>query len=407
MTRHVWIVLSVTVAACARAPVGTTSDAPLANQLDGQPPLRDGATIATVAPLHFAFAGTEQTMCSGRHGPPTLALAAQRALVGCVGEQNSGTPSQLIFATTAGQLVRAVPMSYTVAPLHDIRLTHQGSNFQALAPYECSPDGSWSAGQGWTCLDLHEYSDAGEQRWSWQFGQAGNNNQPVLTGPRDAKAGALSVAWVSFDNVYYRSIPAERTQTGPRDNNRLIGVDQQQTGALGQAKTSIVFDGASYAIFSVLGGHLYFSRVTANGTVEVAMRDLGVADTAAWGQLASVANGAFYYLVYNTGTAVQLSKLDHLGTVVQTVTVQGATYKRPQLVAAADHFYVLTQDASNCGYLTVYDQQLTVRSAGRLGGTTGRTMIAPTMANLGDTWMVVYNDATSGNVKAQPLTPMP
>ena len=59
------------------------------------------------------------------------------------------------------------------------------------------------------------------------------------------------------------------------------------------------------------------------------------------------------------------------------------------------------------GYLTVYDAGLAKLGGGLLGGGLGRTMVHPTLAVDGATWVVAYQDANPGNVKVQRLVPMP
>ncbi len=92
---------------------------------------------------------------------------------------------------------------------------------------------------------------------------------------------------------------------------------------------------------------------------------------------------------------------------MKTVVVQASAYTAPQLVAASNQLYVVTQDAGGRGYLTVFDPSLTKLAGQLIGGGLGRTMVHPTLAVDGASWVVAYTDADPGNVNVQLLTPQP
>jgi len=161
-------------------------------------------------------------------------------------------------------------------------------------------------------------------------------------------------------------------------------------------------------VFTVIGTHLYFSRVEAGDHVPVAMKDEGLAQSDTFnGEFAAVSAGGTYYVAYDNTTSTMLVNFDRNGDVVKSVVVQAGAYTQPQMVTSGGRFYVVTRDAGGRGYITVFDANLDKVSGSLIGGGLGRTMTWPTISVDGATWAIAYQDAQYGNVMVQKLAPQP
>lgn len=401
------LVSALVVTACSNHPPGSEqADAPpFPVDTDAPITLSDGALPDAMepppAPLNFAFTGAPQLMCDGLYQPPSLLLAPNRMVVGCLG--TGLYPSSVKFMTLeSAALGQGTLLTSSINGYQQVRLTEAGNKFQAITSYACEDDRSYRVGQGWSCLSIREFSETGDTLWNWQFGQDGHNGHPVLA---SATSGELQAAWVSYDSIYTRNIPTNRTQVGAANTSLRVGVDPTHSDARDSARSQIIADANGYAIFTMIGARLYFSRIEGNQPV-VAMKDVGIVYGDTRLELAVVGHGGNYYLAYNSATSVRIAKLNHDGDVVQSATIINEP-RQPQLLAAADRFYVLSQDGNGNAELTTLDLNLNVLASGLLGGAPGRFMYAPTLANVGNDWVVAYSDRRGlGSGFIQRLTPM-
>lgn len=365
-----------------------------------------GADAPVAPPTTFGFTGNELAICTGAYNAPTLLLADGRFVVGCLPQGSQNTTPEVKFYLDDTTLLADDDALLTSDGLYykTNRLSYYDRRFQVAYEYNCDDNGDWLVGWGWGCIDFREYNDTGHLLESLQFGQQGLNAHPVVAG-----SGAdLGVAWVSYDDAYFRRLGPDRTLTGGPGANLFLGPDPLHSDARDASRTQIAWDGAGYGVFTIIGTHMYFSRVEAQDHVPVAMKDLGAAFSETYdGELTAVSVGGTYYVAYDNLTSVVLTNFDRNGDVVKSVVVQAGAYKQPQMVAAGGRFYVVTVDAGGRGYLTVFDAALDQVSAGLLGGGLGRTMVYPRISNDGATWAIAYQDALYGNVKVQMLAPMP
>jgi hypothetical protein len=360
---------------------------------------------STIAPSGFDFDGPELVACDGSFHAPTLLLAENRMVVGCLPSGSQNTIPQVKFMTQTGTLLGQASLLTSDGYYYkESRLSYHDGKFQVIYEYNCDDNGSWLVGWGWGCIDLREYDDTGDLILSLQFGETGHNGHPVL----DANGSELGVGWVSYDDAYFRRIGAERELVGGRGANLLLGPDPLQSDARSAARTQIAWDGAGYGVFTIIGTRMYFSRVEMNDFVPVAMKDLGPAYSQTFsGEFSVVSVGGTYYVAYDDMTSVKLVNFDRNGDVVKAVVAQAGAYNQPQLVAANGRFYVVTEDAGGRGYLTVFDSSLTKIADGLLGGGLGRVMTYPVLASDGTAWTIAYQDMRAGKVKVQRLTPLP
>lgn len=362
--------------------------------------------IVTPPPTTFGFDGNEMSVCTGRYNAPTLLLADGRMVVGCLPQGSQNTTPEVKFMLDSGELLADDDALLTSDGYYykTNRLTFLDHRFQVVYEYNCDDNGSWLVGWGWGCIDFREYNDAGHLLESLQFGQQGLNAHPVVAG-----SGAdLGVAWVSYDDAYFRRLGSDRMLSGGPGNNLLLGPDPLHSDARSETRTQIAWDGEGYGVFTVIGTHLYFSRVETGDHVPVAMKDLGLAQSDTFsGEFSAVSVGGTYYVAYDNTTSTVLVNIDRNGDVVKSVVVQAGAYVQPQMVTSGGRFYVVTQDAGGRGYVTVFDANLDKVSGSLIGGSLGRTMIWPTISVDGATWAIAYQDAQDGNVKLQKLAPQP
>jgi hypothetical protein len=403
--KRVWLVV---VAACGHSSSGggnSPVDGAATTDTNVSADAATSIDAPTAAPTSFGFSGEELPVCDGSYHAPTLGLAAQRLVVGCLPAGSQTTTPIVKFMTEAGAPIGSTNLLTTDGLYYkESRITHEAGKFQVVYEYNCDDTGSWLVGWGWGCVDLREYDDNGDVLKSIQFGQSGLNAHPVLAAD---SAGEFGVAWVSYDDAYFRRIPADYSLPGGPSTNIFLGPDPLQTDSRSQTRTQIAWDGDGFGVFTIIGAHLYFSRIETGDHVEVSMKDLGAAYSDTFqGELAAVSIGGTYYVAYDDTMSVRLTNFDRNGDVVKTVVAQAGAYSAPQLVTSGNQLYVTTQDAGGRGYITVFDASLTKLAGGLIGGGLGRTMVHPTLAVDGATWIVAYTDSDPGNVKAQALTPL-
>jgi hypothetical protein len=366
----------------------------------------DGATgDAATPPSSFGFDGPERAICDGNFHAPTLVAADNRFVVGCRPSGPQNTIPQVKFLNQAGSPVGQVSLLTSDGAYYEkAQLSHHDGRFQVIYEYNCDDDGTWLVGWGWGCIELRELDDTGDQITALQFGETGHNGHPVL----DGHDSELGIGWVSYDDAYFRRLGPTRELVGGRDANLFLGPDPRTTDARSRARTQVAWDGAGYGVFSIIGTHMYFSRVEMSDHIAVAMKDLGVAYSETFdGEFTAVSVGGTYYVAYDDTTSVKLVNFDRNGGVVKSVVAQAGEYRHPQLIAAHGWFYVVTEDAGGRGYVTVFDSNLSKVTGGLLGGGLGRVMVHPRVAVDGATWVVAYQAAQLGSVKLQRLAPMP
>jgi hypothetical protein len=364
------------------------------------------APPTTPPPTTFGFDGNEMPACTGTYNAPTLLVADGRIVIGCLAQGSQNTTPELKFLTTAGQLLNDDTSLLTSDGYYykTNRLSFHDGKFQVAYEYNCDDHGTWQVGWGWGCIDLREYNDTGHMLTSLQFGQAGLNAHPVI----DGSGADLGVAWVSYDDAYFRRLGPDRTLAGGPGANLLLGPDPLHSDARDASRTQIAWDGAGYGVFTIIGKRLYFSRVEAGDHVPVAMKDLGLAYSDTFGgEFTALSIGGTYYVAYDNMTSVVLVNFDRNGDVVKSVVAQAGAYTQPQLVTAGGRLYVITQDGGGRGYVGVFDTGLASLGGSLIGGGLGRTMVHPVISSDGATWAVVYQDANNGNVKLQKLAPQP
>lgn len=402
------LVCALGIAACGHSSGGGGTDSPDAGSGDVDAAVEvDAAPMPMpMPPSSFGFDGPELPICTGAYHAPTMVLAEDRLVVGCMPSGSQNTTPIVKFMMPDGTLLGQASLLTSDGYYYkETRLSHHDGKFQAIYEYNCDDNGSWLVGWGWGCIELREFDDTGDQITAIQFGETGHNGHPVL----DASGSELGVGWVSYDDAYFRRIDAARDLPGGRGANVLLGPDPLQSDARSAARTQIVFDGAGYGVFTIIGTHMYFSRVEASDHIAVSMKDLGAAYSQTFsGEFSAVAGPSGTYVVaYDDMTSVKLVNFDRNGDVVKSVVAQAGAYIAPQLVASGGRYYVVTEDAGGRGYLTVFDSSLTKIADGLIGGGLGRTMKYPTLAVDGTTWMVAYQNQQGGNVIVQKLAPMP
>jgi hypothetical protein len=391
----------VLVAACGHSS-DATPDASGSGGEDGSV----GADGAVHPPGTFGFDGPELGVCDGTFHAPTVLLAEDRLVVGCLASGSQNTIPQVKFFTGAGAPIGEVSLLTSDGLYYkESRLSHHDGKFQVIYEYNCDDNGSWQVGWGWGCIELRELDDTGDQVLAMQFGEIGHNGHPVLdAGP----AGELGVGWVSYDDAYFRRLGADRMLTGGPGANLLLGPDPRQSDARSAARTQIAWDGDGYGVFTIIGTHMYFSRVEAGDHIAVSMKDLGSAYSETYsGEFGALSLGGTYFVAYDDLQSVRLVNYDRNGDVVKAVVAQAGAYAQPQLVTAGGRLYVVTEDAGHRGYVTVFDQNLDKIGGSLIGGGLGRTMLYPNLATDGASWVVAYQDGDPGNVKVQRLVAMP
>ncbi|EYF04122.1 hypothetical protein [Chondromyces apiculatus] len=336
--------------------------------------------------------GSAVTVCTGAFQAPSLAATGAGFAVGCTPDGNQNVTPQVKIVDGAGALIAAHTLltsdGYYYTP---IQLTGHDGRYQALYQYNCDDNGSWQVGWGWGCIDFREYDPmtGALVSPSLVFGETGHNGHPVL----DWSGTEFGVGWVSYDDVYFRRLDANRQLVGGgRLDNILVGADPLNSDARDSARTEILWDGSGYGIFSVMGYRLYFARVNAMGAVVTPLVDIGSAYTQTFrGQLSAVyQNGAYFvaHLSGGSGTGVSFLKVSLTGSVLAStvVTTTGAD-RTVDVHAMGGLFYLVTQDGAGNAVMTVLDEAAAV---------------VPGMSGvLGDTPMrypAVARDPVSGDV---------
>jgi hypothetical protein len=286
----------------------------------------------------------------------------------------------------------------------DIQVTHLDGRFQTLYQYNCDDNGSWQVGWGWGCIDFREYDDAGtEVTSSLVFGEIGHNGHPVL----DWSGTSFGVAWVSYDEMFFRGVDGMRQLMGGAEPlaNVHVASDPGQNDDRDRARTKIVWDGTAFAIFSILGQQMYLVRANAAGTVVTPRTSLFPAYTGTFSGQFDVAsiNGDLFVLHREVGSddTIKLRKLTAAGQVVATTTISsGADYRYPQLLVIGGELYAFTNDANGMVELTVLDDQASIL-AGKSGivGTSAMHAPAPAYdATSGELGIAYLDGAHAGNL---------
>jgi hypothetical protein len=221
----------------------------------------------------------------------------------------------------------------------------------AFTPY--GPDGGFYIGG---CIDFREYDGTGaEVTASMTFGYYGHNGHPVL----DYSGTGFGFGWVSYDNMYFRNIGQDRLLVGMKTNNVLLGHDPQSSDARDRARTKIAWDGSAYGVFSIIGGQMYFARVSASGTILTPMKAVVAAysdyDPA---EFVALAKNGDYFVVYPNAThmGVDFIKVAADGTVVTTTPiVNGFDVRVAFMFEKGGVFHVVTNDAQQNAFITLVD----------------------------------------------------
>jgi len=374
-----------------------------------------GADVSTDddCPLFFAE-GAPITVCSGVHHVPTVVAGTDRFAVGCMPDAGQNeTPRRGILDGLGYPLANHSLLTSDGYYYTDIQLTYLDGRFQTVYQYNCSDSGSFNVGWKWGCIDFREYNTSGtEVTPSLVFGEIGHNGHPVL----DWNGSSFGVAWVSYDDIYYRQIDSDRHLVGgDRTENVFVDYDPNQGDDRDGNRTKIVWDPdtASFAIFNILDGRLYITRVDSAGTQLLSLVHLGWAFSQTFSGQFSVAyyDGA-YYVVYcdQTGQeweyAVRLIKVLPDGTIENSVEViTGFFYRYPHLVEKDGELYIFTHDALGQGRADVYNHNLIALpgKSGVLGEGIPMQYPQATYDPSTGIWGVAYLSET-GNVMLQRFT---
>lgn len=344
----------------------------------------------------------EQTVCVGEHWSPTVAGLDGTFAVGCVPDG-----SQQLFPTVhfldgvEGELAQDTLLNSDGNYYLDISLTSHNDRLQATYQYNCDDNGSWLEGWGWGCVDYREYDDLGGRlNDPTVFGNTGHNGHPVI----DWSGTSYGVAWISYDEVYFRRLDSDGLFAGDPLDNVHVGPDPAQPDQRDGARTKIVWNAErqEYAIYSISGYNLYRGRVSEAGDV-LEMPTL-IAETAYsqtfGGQFVALAWGEDDYLLYHDESDLVLARVFAGAGGMTEVVVQEGEYRFPSMVLRGEALLVFRQQPkTGFGEVIAYDanlQQLP-ESGGLLGD--GVPMVHPQGAVDPATgaFAVAYNDE-SGSV---------
>lgn len=356
--------------------------------------------------------GTPKTICAGPNHMPTIAAGAGRFAIGCMrrGTQQE-TPTVKVLDGQGMELASHDLLTSNGLYYTDIQVSFHDNRFQALYQYDCSDTGSWSVGFGWGCIDFREYDVMGAYVTpSIVFGETGHNGHPVL----DYTGSLFGVAWVSYDDIYYRAIDQNRQLVGAdKLNNVFVVHDPASSDDRDSARTHVAWDGAGLGIFSIMGFKLYFTRVGPDGAVLTPLKLLSDAFSGTYsGQFAIAAKNGAYFVAFPRQdlTEIDFMKVSQAGAIIaQQPVVTGTDMRAPQMFERDGLFYVLTNDANKNAVVTVLDENAAVvQGKGGIIGT--ETMFRPAVAYDPTTGAVgvayQYPDAV-GEVRFQRFTVLP
>lgn len=337
--------------ACESAPV------PI---LDGDaccPPSAGVDTDSDCKPLYPV--GQELTACSPGMQAPTVAIGGGLVAVGCMPDgSQQATPLVKIFDAQGAELGSHGLYTSDGYYYTDIQLSYHDGRFQAVYEYNCEDDGSWNVGWGWGCVDFREYDVTGAQvTGPLVFGETGLNGHPVL----DWSGNEFGLAWVSYDDMYFRRIGANRQLVGGGPlENAFLGHDPLSSDDRDGARTRIVWDGTGYGVFSIIGYHLYFVRVDAAGTILVPLTDLGTAYSQTFrGQFAALYRNGAYFVAHGdmNGMSAVFRKIGMDGQVVASAPITGGYNPwEVTMFEAGGLFYTLVNDMAENAIVTVFDE---------------------------------------------------
>ncbi|MBW2736930.1 MAG: hypothetical protein JRH20_31495, partial [Deltaproteobacteria bacterium] len=353
--------------------------------------------------------GHEHTVCSGAHQWPTVAVGGDRIAVGCMPTGGQNVTPEIKFLDGLGNLlVKQTLLTSNGYYYTDIQLTYVNDKFQTIYQYNCDDNGSWNVGWGWGCINFREYASNGTMGASLVFGEVGHNGHPVM-----AWSGQeFGVAWVSYDDFYWRRIDAARklVDADPLENT-LIGYDPDRPDQRDGARTKIVWDPntKSFATFFISDHRIFFARVTGS-SVLVAPTYIGPGYSQTFGgQFKVLYAGGAYHVLYLDPTTydVKLVDVSPVGVRGTTKTIQSAagrkSYVHPDMVAKDGKFYIVTNDHDSAvARLRVVEPDGTQLREGVLvaGRPMGFPVIAYDPANA--RFAIAYLDQLShGNVKLQ------
>jgi hypothetical protein len=319
-------------------------------------------------------------VCTGDHWPSDLAVHEGFTVISCAPKGSQRVIPSVKFlnrkqeVTSSQELLQSDGYYY-----QDVFLSNHRGRFQAVYQYNCDDNGSWQVGWGWGCVDFREWSNDGHAVLSpLVFGRTGHNGHPVL----DYNGDSFGVAWVSYDDFYFREITATGRLVGrERGDNILIGVDPRQSDSRDGARTQIVWSEAlqKYGVFNISGKGLFFSGVDRTGAK---INETTEIETQAYsgsfkGQFKAIAAGnAFYVLFYNLRDLI-LARYSETGQRLNSVVVlegdrvfpSPLTHQLefPDMTLMGRTLLVVTSEPdTNFGKVIAYDLELD-----QVAGTTG------------------------------------
>jgi len=327
------------------------------------------------------FDGTPRTICDRGYQwhVPTVAAGPDRYAVGCLPKGSQNTTPYLYFTDGLGITLSTQTLLTSDGYYYkDNQLSFHDNRFQVVYEYNCDDAGNWRVGWGWGCVDFREYDTSGSLLANPPaFGERGHNGHPVL----DWSGTEFGVAWVSYDDFYFRRIDSDRQLIGEDPyENIYIGKDPDQSDARSGARTKIAWDleNGGYGIFVIIGGEIYFQRISIDGTVLVSTRSLGAGYSQTFGgQFVALYHAGAYSLVYPDGEKLLFKRIGLDGSIQASVTVAGHNVRQPHMFRKGDHFYVTYNEADGHARVKVYDTSATAvpGKSGPIGD--GRTMTAP------------------------------
>jgi hypothetical protein len=272
----------------------------------------DESGCTTTGRLPIAICGAD------KHHPPTVSVGGGRVTVGCVPNGDQNVTPTLVFASDVDGSVKHTESLWTANGYY-LTFLEQGRTAgaaQILYPYNCDDHGTFQSGWGWDCFDLRQYDLQGNLESQAQFGKDGNNSHPGLSW----NGTLLASAWVSYDAIYFRTIPANGLiASADRGTATMLFRDAQSTDVRDDGRARLVWDSASgtFGIFALLGsGNVYFARVSPAGALVEEPRVVATKvtpQTFAGSLGAAAANGKFY-------VAFERAQADRYQRVLASVT---------------------------------------------------------------------------------------
>lgn len=308
--------------------------------------------------------GPAQIICTGKFHPPAIATGDSVFAIGCMPDGSQNETPQVLFVDAEGNELASQNLLLSDGYYYtDIQLSYFDDRFQVLYQYNCDDNGSWNVGWGWGCIDFREYDSAGNELTpSTVFGEIGHNGHPVL----DWHGNGFGVAWVSYDDIYFREIDAARNLVGGGGDklaNVLVYADPYQSDVRDGARTRLIWHGDGYAIATAMGNNTFFARINPAGmpVAPVAELPTALATSTANGQTDMLYHDQAYFLAYRhrNDNTLDLAKISQTGEWLGKVVVQNDPEVRyPALIEQDGILYVFAHDEQQHNRFYAFDSEL-------------------------------------------------